>query len=222
MAAEPLPRRRRDRDHGHPDGERAAADPLVAAFLRRTGRALERVARAMPRRRLAEAVGAESDAAVLYRTLLEPAAIVEGLVAGGDDDAGGDPLAAARLRGARMRRELLAAEGGALTAGRTAALLGISTQAVNKRRKAGALLGLDVGGTRFLYPAFQFTAGGVLPGLREALAALAAVEDPWTRANFLLTGDPRLGGRRPLDVLREGDIAAVQAAAAADGRQIGA
>lgn len=220
MAAEPLPRRRRDHDHGHPGGERAAADPLVAAFLRRTGRALERVARAMPRRRLAEAVGAESDAAVLYRTLLEPAAIVEGLVAGGDDAAGGDPLAAARLRGARMRRELLAAGGGALTAGRVAALLGISTQAVNKRRKAGALLGLD--GTRFLYPAFQFTAGGVLPGLREALAALAAVEDPWTRANFLLTGDPRLGGRRPLDVLREGDVAAVEAAAAAYGRQIGA
>ncbi len=196
---------------------REGTDDLVEAYLRRALRALARIAGAMPRHRLVEAIGAESDAEVLYRTLLEPAAIVDGI---GD----ADPLAAARLRGARMRREQLKAEGGVLRAGQVAALLGISTQAVNKRRKAGALLGLDVGGTRFLYPAFQFTErGGVVPGLREVLRAFAAVEDPWMRANFLLTGDPRLGGRRPIDVLREdGDVEAVKAAAAAYGRQVAA
>ena len=211
MVAESVPRRE-------------GTDELVEAYLRRAGRALERIARALPRQRLVEAVGAESDAEALYRTLLEPAAVVAGIGAGDDDDTA-DPLATARLRGARMKRELLKSEGGVLRAGQVAVLLGISTQAVNKRRKAGALLGLDVGGgTRFLYPAFQFTErGGVVPGLREVLRAFTAVEDPWMRANFLLTGDPRLGGRRPIDALREGgEVEAVRAAAAVYGRQVAA
>lgn len=32
------------------------------------------------------------------------------------------------------------------------------------------------------------------------------VDDPWMRVNFMLTGDARLGGERPIDLLRNGKI----------------
>lgn len=37
------------------------------------------------------------------------------------------------------------------------------------------------------------------------------------RVNFMLTGDARLGGKRPIDVLREGQIGKVNEAAQAYG-----
>ncbi len=55
-----------------------------------------------------------------------------------------------------------------------------------------------------------------MPGVREVLDAFN-VEDSWTRVNFMLTGDYRLGGARPIDVLREGRIDDVARAAAAYG-----
>ena len=68
----------------------------------------------------------------------------------------------------------------------------------------------------YVYPAFQIGADGLLPGVRDVLDAFA-IADPWTRVNFMLTSDARLGGRRPVDVLREGDIASVVRAARAYG-----
>src|SRR5476651_1731952 len=47
-----------------------------------------------------------------------------------------DPLAKARLRGALAQREILAGDGGALSAAEVAKEVGISRQAVDKRRKA--------------------------------------------------------------------------------------
>jgi hypothetical protein len=43
------------------------------------------------------------------------------------------------------------------------------------------------------------------------------VDDPWMRVHFMLTGDRRLGNRRPIDLLREGQIEQVVQAAAAYG-----
>src|SRR5690606_41693050 len=59
----------------------------------------------------------------------------------------------ARLRGLRMRARLLAAEGGTLSSTEVADLLGITRQAVNKRRKAGRLIGLATGRRGYAYPA---------------------------------------------------------------------
>ena len=71
-------------------------------------------------------------------------------------------------------------------------------------------------GDGYVYPAFQIGADGLLPGVRDVLDAFT-IADPWTRVNFMLTGDARLGGRRPIDVLREGDVASVVRAARAYG-----
>lgn len=125
------------------------------------------------------------------------------------------PLLPALLRGAQVRRRLLEAEGGTLSATEVSRLLGCSRQAVDKQRRTGRLLGLRVGAT-WRYPAWQFADGQPLAGLREVLAALRS-PSPWTVAAFLLSRHARLGDRRPLDLLRRGEQDAVLAAARAYG-----
>jgi len=128
------------------------------------------------------------------------------------------PLVRARLRGVRARRELLEAEGGTVSSGQAAELLGITPQAVDKRRRAGKLLALPVG-RAYLYPVWQFDEagrGGVLQGLEEVLGSFG-VEDAWMRVSFFLRQNGRLGDKRPLDVLRDGEIEAVERAARAYG-----
>lgn len=128
-----------------------------------------------------------------------------------------DPLAIARLRGRVAMREVLSQEGGALTAAQVADVLGISRQAVDKRRKGRQLLALALPRRGLLYPAWQFDASGAtLPGFVDVLEALGE-HDEWAQARFFLGGSERLGGKRPLDVLREGDRDAVIQAAEAFG-----
>jgi len=124
-----------------------------------------------------------------------------------------DPLAIARLRGRVAMRDVLSREGGALTATQVAEVLGISRQAVDKRRKGGQLLALTLPKRGLLYPAWQFSeSGATLPGFVEVLGALGD-HDEWAEARFFLNGNDRLGGRPPLDALREGDLDAVLEAA---------
>jgi hypothetical protein len=125
-----------------------------------------------------------------------------------------DPLGKARLRGALAQRELLSGDGGALSGAEVATLLGVSRQAVDKRRKAGQLFAVELPRRGYLYPAWQLTGTGVLPGVAEVLAALRHL-DPWAQARFFVSGNARLGGKRPLDRLRRGDLDAVLRAAGA-------
>jgi hypothetical protein len=106
----------------------------------------------------------------------------------------------------------LAAEGGTISAPAVAELLGITRQAVDKRRRAGTLLGLPTGRRGYAYPVWQFADGGTLPGLTEVLAALAWA-GPWTQVMFLLNHNVWLDERRPLDALRQGRRDAVVEAA---------
>jgi hypothetical protein len=161
------------------------------------------------REELMRAASAPSNAELLF-WLFEQAALRDALEE--------DPLLKARLRGVQVRRELLGAEGGTLSSGQAAELLGITPQAVDKRRRSGKLLALPVG-RAYLYPAWQFdesSRGGVLPGLEEVLGSFG-VEDAWMRASFFLRQNGRLGDKRPLDALREGEIEAVECAVRAYG-----
>ena len=51
----------------------------------------------------------------------------------------------------------------------------------------------------------QLDGNDFLPGIRDVLDAFS-FDDPLTRVNFMLTGDLRLNGWRPIDWLREGRI----------------
>ena len=86
------------------------------------------------------------------------------------------------------------------------------------RRKRGSLLGLQLGRRGYRYPAWQFTADGVLPGLKESLKALDNAS-AWVQLAFLLNDNAWLDGRRPLDALREGHVNAVVEAAHQYGEQ---
>ena len=181
-------------------------DDAVARILA----AVTNLARSSSNQQLNEVLGAPSDFAVLLRMLTQPEALAF--------LAERDPLAPARLRGLAVRERLLAAEGGALTAEEAGQALSVSRQAIDNRRKRGALIGVQLGRRGYRYPAWQFTADGVLVGLRDVLAALD-VDSPWVQLAFLLNDNAWLGDRRPLDALRAGEIDAVVAAARQYGEQ---
>jgi len=124
-----------------------------------------------------------------------------------------DPLAAARMRGAQVQQSLLR---GAYSSEEVAKILRMTRQGVDKRRRQGQLLGLSVGRRGYRYPAWQFQSGEVLQGLPDVLAAFTDL-DAWTIAVFLTTGDVRLSGKTPLEVLQLGQVDAVVQAAAAYG-----
>jgi hypothetical protein len=127
-----------------------------------------------------------------------------------------DPLVGARLRGMKVKQELLYSDGQPLRSEEVAQLLGISRQAVDKRRNKGQLLAVSLGKRGYFYPLWQFHDGGVLPGLDLVLAALAKF-DAWTQLMFIKTGDLRLDNLTPLECLLAGNIDPVLTAAACYG-----
>lgn len=186
-----------------------AKDELEEALYARLLRWFATSMGEVDREELVRAASAPSNAELLY-WLFEQAALREAPEE--------RPLLKARLRGVRARRELLEAEGGTVSSGQAAELLGVTPQAVDKRRRAGKLLALPVG-RAYLYPVWQFDErgrGGVPPGLEEVLGSFG-VEDPWMRAAFFLRQNGRLDDKRPLDALRDGEIEAVKRAARAYG-----
>jgi hypothetical protein len=79
-------------------------------------------------------------------------------------------------------------------------------------RKANRIFGLPVG-PRTVFPAFQFDEGGKpYPLLKSVLDALPEDMTPWQRAFWLVSPSSTLEGGRPIDVIRNGDERAVQAA----------
>ena len=128
-------------------------------------------------------------------------------------------LARATIRGLEARQQLAEAEGGSLSSEVASRLLRISKTAVLKRLDAGRLLAWReerLQAARF--PRWQFDEHGqVLAGLEEVLTILNQDErlDAWAKILFFLQEKSGLGGRRPLDLLREGKLKEVCLAAQA-------
>lgn len=174
-----------------------APDPIREAFRRRAMGALERMAQAASPEMLTEALASPTDTGSLARLLADDAAseALRHL----------DPLAGAIARGAEARARLIEAAGGLLGADAVGRLLGITRQAVDKRRVAGRLLALRIRGD-WHYPAVQFAPDGeASEGLAEVIAAMPEAS-PWAVLDFLLAPDDALGGRTPLRALQAGDL----------------
>ena len=128
-------------------------------------------------------------------------------------------LAQAHVRGLEVRQKLMEAEGGSCSSEEVTRLLHISKTAVLKRLASGRLLAWReerLQAARF--PRWQFDEHGhVLDGLEAVLEILNHDErlDAWAKILFFLQEKPTLGGRRPLDLLREGRLKEVSLAAQA-------
>jgi Helix-turn-helix domain len=177
----------------------------AAIFLSRGIRALVEL---LEQANLPEAVAASSDYNLLLNVLQQPG-VIPLLVAK-------DPLAKAKIRGILAKPQLLEAEGGCLSSDEAARLLGISREAVNKRRQQGKLIGLPAGRS-YRYPVWQFQDGKTLTGLETVLQAIK-VQDPWMQVAWMLNSNLRLG-QRPLDALRSGEIEPVEQVAFLYGEQ---
>ncbi len=129
--------------------------------------------------------------------------------------------ARALLQGLKIAEEDLKEAGGAFEPSEVQLLLsGISRQALEKRVKEGSLLAVPGPSNRRRYPVMQFTAEGVVPGLKKIQEALPT-RNPWAILNFLVRSDNRLGGRKPIEVLSDGDVDLVVSAARGMGLQGG-
>lgn len=170
-------------------------EPLLReAFRRRALGMVERMASEAPAEVLADALAAPTDAGALARALTSAATA--------DAVRALDPFAAAIARGVEAREALVRKAGGLLSAAEVARMLGITRQAVDKRRGGGKLLAVKVGGD-WRYPAAQFGPGGATPaGLEEVIAS----DSPWGALSFLVSEDTVLEGRTPLQILRDGGI----------------
>ena len=113
-------------------------------------------------------------------------------------------LAAARIRGEAVKKELLADLSMLTTAG-MARLLGMSESGVRRRRKRHEILGLEVGKRCVRYPGWQVTEDRkLLPALQRLFEILG--DDPWRALRFLRQGHRELGGRFGVEALMQGDV----------------
>jgi hypothetical protein len=174
----------------------AEPDSVQAAFLRRALSALERIAGSAPTKTLTEALAAPTDvgslAQLLSRSEVVGSAVTEL-----------DPLAPALARNVAHRQRLLTLAGGTLSADEVGQILGITRQAVDKRRRAGTLLTVQEG-SAWRYPACQFADGKVMAGIPEVVRGFSSAS-PWVKLDFLLTPDTVLAGRTALEALKAGD-----------------
>jgi hypothetical protein len=179
-------------------------------FFSRAFNALTSIANELPAQSVEELTASATDFELLVNALSAASVTPE--------TSETDPLVRAKLRGIEARKRILEKLGGTLSAEHVSKLIGISRQAVDKRRSQNQLIGLTQGKRGYAYPAFQFENGKTLEGLKEVLDALSA-HDPWMQSIFFANGNDRLKGRTPLEALRQGEIDAVVRAAEAYGEQ---
>ena len=117
-------------------------------------------------------------------------------------------LASAIARGIPARRKLVEDEGGSFSADQAAQVLGISKQAILKRYQKGQIIAWrEERQNAVRFPVWQFSDQKVLDGIEETLKILNAAHrlDDFGRVLFFLSNHGFLGGKRPIDCLREGE-----------------
>lgn len=179
-------------------------------FFSRAFNALTSIANELPAQSVEELTASSTDFELLVNALF--AATINA------ESSDPDPLIRAKLRGIEHRKRILEKLGGTLSAEQVSELIGISRQAVDKRRSQNQLIGLTQGRRGYAYPAFQFENGRTIDGLKEVLDALSG-HDPWMQSIFFANDNDRLNRSTPVEALHQGKIGAVVRAAEAYGEQ---
>jgi hypothetical protein len=189
---------------------RELAETKHPALVSRLLRVVANLEKELPKERISEAVAAPTDYLVFLNALSASSLASE--------SAAEDPLAAAKFRGLERKRQLVEAAGGALSAQDVAELLGITRQAVDKRRSQNQLIALTQGRRGYIYPSFQFEDANTLLGLGDVLEELKSF-DPWMQLAFFVNSNDRLSGKAPAVALRAGKQSEVLRAARSYGEQ---
>jgi hypothetical protein len=119
-----------------------------------------------------------------------------------------DPKLGGALASLEGEEDLVRRAGGLKDTDWVATYLSIHPKSVAAKARRNELLAVTRG-DRNLYPAFQFKNGTVVPGVRDILAVLP-LRNGWSRLSFLLTRDPGLDDRSPIEAFEtdpEGTIA---------------
>ena len=125
-----------------------------------------------------------------------------------------DPLLKAKLRGVKARKKMLEYNGQSWTTEDVAEYLGISVQAVSKKRKSRKILGLFLGAKGYVFPGWQFEQNGILPKLSTILKILEEGQVPdWDKLRFFVSGDYGLEGKTPIECLQASELELVESAA---------
>jgi len=131
-----------------------------------------------------------------------------------------DARARALLEGIRIAQDDLREAGGAFDVDEVRTILrGVSRQAVDRRVQEGSLLAVPGPHNRRSYPTLQFNPDGTIVAGLKAVREALPTSNPWTVLNFLAQPDDRLDGRKPIDLLRRGDVHLVVEAARRLGNQ---
>ena len=189
---------------------REIAETKHPAFQSRILRAFINLEENLPGTIIEQAAGAPTDFLVALEALCSAPGTSQ-LIAD-------DPHLAAKTRGLKRKKQMLEVSGGALSSEQTAEVLGISRQAVDKRRSSNQLLALTQGRRGYSYPSFQFEDGKTVRGLEKVLAQLKSL-DPWMQMVFFTSPNERLGGRTPIESLHKGLVEEVTHAASGYGEQ---
>ncbi len=168
-------------------------DSAHKIFLERAFEAVIQLTQTLPSSALEETAAADSHLLVLLRALQSPEVLLELERC--------EPLASPYLHGLKAQQEMIQHAGGLMTSDQASRFLGVTRQAVDKRRQSGKLIAIPLGKRGFGYPACQFDSKGAIRGLDEVLAALNAA-DGWMQLVFLLSANTDLDDASPLDLLR--------------------
>jgi hypothetical protein len=133
-----------------------------------------------------------------------------------------DARSRALLRGVKIAQDDLSASGGAYDLQAVRMLMrGVSRQRIDKQVREGTLLAVPGPSNRRYYPTVQFQSDGtVVKGLKAVRDALPT-RNPWAVLNFLVQPDSRLDGRKPIELLKAGEISHVVDVARTMGHQGG-
>ncbi|WP_292442406.1 hypothetical protein [Mesorhizobium sp.] len=131
-----------------------------------------------------------------------------------------DARSRAMLEGVRIAQQDLRDAGGAYDLEEVRTLMrGISRQAIDKRVQDGSLLAVPGPSNRRSYPTLQFNRDGTVVNGLKAIREALQTRNSWTVLNFLSQPDVRLGNRKPIDLLRSGQLDLVLDAARRHGEQ---
>jgi hypothetical protein len=179
----------------------------VTALIARFGRALSRAATIAGDDLIYKALERPTDIGAVVEFLRSTAPLLSA-----EQDI--DPQLKGSIASLEAEDALIQRAGGLKDAKWVGEYLSISPKSVAAKARRNELLAISRG-DRNLYPAFQFRNGQVVPGVRELLGILP-LTNGWSRLSFLLSSDPALDDRSPVEAFAVAPDAALEVARSAD------